>query len=442
MLRDRFPQYVRPSDDELAELLKNGIIALDSSALLNLYRYSKGTREDFLKVYRSRKIKPRLWLPSQVAAEFMKNRYTVLSEKHNEVDTLKQMIKSELETALKKVKSNIQNKTRFNTEHPHIDVDSLNAKLDQYISEVLDKVFKRFFKSPNQPAPGEELDDDPLYKSIEKLFGENIGNGFDQTTLEEIKRDGDLRFQRQVPPGYMDFSKKPDPYGDLVIWKELIEEAKSQGKGVILVIDDQKEDWVAKQERRRSGPRLELVKEMLDESGQQFHLYDSPRFLTYAKKLTDAPPRPQSVKEAENVNLYSDNFDFLKREIRTLTASANHVASVDMSSQFQPLDLVSDDIVGTLARTSFSKAIKDTFRSTEFWNAMAAQHQFMSELNLETRLPQYLGITGNEKLLQDLQRLTEAADTTLDPRKLREAMVPNSAIYPQADEESAEDDSD
>lgn len=332
MLRDKFPQYVRPTDDELEGLLADGIIVLDTSALLNLYRYSERTREDFLGVYEHDRIRPRLWMPYQVAAEFLSNRPKVLLEKHDEVKTLKRALENEVFEALKKAKILIRAVSRNNTEHPHINISSLEENLEQEIQAALQKVLAQFLDDSDTPTPGQEFDDDPLYQRIEELFGAHIGDGFDSETTEKIKRDGEIRFQRQVPPGYKDFGKKPDPYGDLVVWEELIEQAKSQNSGVILVTDDEKEDWVAKQGRSTLGPRLELVGEMLDKAGQRFHLYNSARFHRYAKELLEETPRPESIQEAEDLNDFVSEQDNIKEVFsRELATPAAHSSIANFS---------------------------------------------------------------------------------------------------------------
>jgi len=51
-MRDLFPDYYRPNDEEFAQLWKSSFFVLDTNVLLNLYRYNQKTRDDFLKVLR------------------------------------------------------------------------------------------------------------------------------------------------------------------------------------------------------------------------------------------------------------------------------------------------------------------------------------------------------------------------------------------------------
>jgi hypothetical protein len=50
----------------------------------------------------------------------------------------------------------------------------------------------------------------------------------------------------QIPPGYRDKNPKKEgfkKYGDGVLWFQVIDYAKSQKKTIILITDDQKDDW-------------------------------------------------------------------------------------------------------------------------------------------------------------------------------------------------------
>lgn len=66
-------------DEKVSDILKNGIIVFDTSALLDLYYYSSETRtEIFEKVFGY--LNGRLWMPAQVHFEYLKNKEKV-SEK-------------------------------------------------------------------------------------------------------------------------------------------------------------------------------------------------------------------------------------------------------------------------------------------------------------------------------------------------------------------------
>ncbi|EKE27035.1 MAG: hypothetical protein ACD_4C00082G0002, partial [uncultured bacterium (gcode 4)] len=73
-----FSEYYPLNLDLIKGLWKNAIFVFDTNILLNLYRYSNETSEQFLKTIE--KLGNRAWLPHQVALEFHRNRLIVLSE--------------------------------------------------------------------------------------------------------------------------------------------------------------------------------------------------------------------------------------------------------------------------------------------------------------------------------------------------------------------------
>src|SRR5947208_978041 len=65
---DGFEAYRTPTESDYATLLTSGMIVLDTNVLIDLYRYHKQTRDEFLLVLDN--IKERLWFPHQVIKEF------------------------------------------------------------------------------------------------------------------------------------------------------------------------------------------------------------------------------------------------------------------------------------------------------------------------------------------------------------------------------------
>ncbi len=63
--------------------------------------------------------------------------------------------------------------------------------------------------------------------------------------LETVGTYADSRFTGFVPPGFQDRWKTANPYGDLLLWREILSHAASvQAKGIILITNDFKNDWV------------------------------------------------------------------------------------------------------------------------------------------------------------------------------------------------------
>jgi hypothetical protein len=97
-------------------------------------------------------------------------------------------------------------------------------------------------------------------------------------------KEGQLRYENQIPPGYKDSRKKGNKFGDLVVWKQIIDYAKEIKKPIILVSDEKKDDWWREFKGETLGPRPELIHEIKLETGMDFYMYKADQFIKYAKK--------------------------------------------------------------------------------------------------------------------------------------------------------------
>jgi hypothetical protein len=139
---------------------------------------------------------------------------------------------------------------------------------------------------------------------VSNLFDGCVGNDFTEDELEALYKEGERRYANQVPPGYCDEKNKKDKakrslYGDLVVWKQVIAYAKEKEQCVIFITDDHKSDWWDKVEGKHS-PRKELIREFMDCTGHDILIYDSGRFLEYAKR-NKAKVSAKTIREVEKV---------------------------------------------------------------------------------------------------------------------------------------------
>ncbi len=77
-LFEGFEGYRSTSDDDLVRVFRDGIVALDTNVLLDLYRYGEKARGEFFAILDS--FASTLWIPHQVAKEFWRNRVPVIAE--------------------------------------------------------------------------------------------------------------------------------------------------------------------------------------------------------------------------------------------------------------------------------------------------------------------------------------------------------------------------
>jgi PIN domain-containing protein len=262
-MKKKFKGYYKLTEREIKRIWDNGFISFDTNILLNLYRYSKETTEELLKIIQN--YSDNIWLPYHTAYEFHKNRLTVINEQIKVYeDTIKNFEK-------------LENDIVKNVKSPHLSNPVLK-KFKATISETKKDLEKRkkYFLTL--------LSKDTILTKITQIFNGKIGESFTKDEISKIEKEGEERFKNEIPPGYKDSKKTGNKFGDVIIWKELIRKAKNENKPFILITDDVKEDWFVRMQGQTLSPRQELSQELYVETGQNFYLYTADRFLEYSGK--------------------------------------------------------------------------------------------------------------------------------------------------------------
>ena len=138
------------------------------------------------------------------------------------------------------------------------------------------------------------------FNRVTELFTGRVGAKPTEERLAAIRKEGEERYAKKIPPGYEDAKKggDGDKFGDLIIWKEMIEKAKADKRPIIFVTDDGKSDWWHIHHGKKIGPHPYLVEEFLRETNEQFHIYELPQFLRYAAD-TGSAIQPEAVERIE-----------------------------------------------------------------------------------------------------------------------------------------------
>lgn len=304
-MKNEFPGFDKKKSDEMNEIWTNAIICFDANVLLNLYRYSLTTRNELLDLIE--KFKKRIWLPHQVALEYNRNRYEVIADQEKTYENFINNI-SQIENDLK------------STNKPPFLSEKLQGKLQKIFGDVKAEVndsikhFQTF------------LHKDPLYDIISTLFIDKISKGFSSEELKEIFLEGEKRYSNKIPPGYEDAKTKDEikKFGDLILWKQIIEKAKKEKKPILLITDERKSDWWWKlKDGRNMGPRQELVEELKTLAGVDFHMYSSERFLSYGNKFLKQQINQKAIDEITEVK--KSDIDNINKEKRDILIRNNYV---------------------------------------------------------------------------------------------------------------------
>jgi PIN like domain len=304
-MNDIYPQYYQLSIEQTEEMFKKCIFVFDTNVLLNMYRYPSSAKEDLLKILKDLSSQNRVWLPFQVGLEFQENRLTVISEQKVKFGEVRKVI-SNIQTELKEQLDKLNLKKR----HSSINPDELFEKISTAFGDYTEKL--NHFEE-NQVDIFEK---DEIRSEIDELFKGKIGEPFSKKELEDIFIDGKIRFQQKRPPGYADEAEKKGTYhfykdlqikrefGDLIYWKEIIRFAKdNKVESLILVTDDNKEDWWLRLSGKTVGPRKELISEILASTDlNQFHMYSSEKFMEYAMKYLGIKIQDDSLTQVKEIS--------------------------------------------------------------------------------------------------------------------------------------------
>ncbi|MFJ5459350.1 PIN domain-containing protein [Pectobacterium sp. CHL-2024] len=305
-MKSVFCGFYSTAHDSLKEiwLSESTLFVFDTNCLLNLYRCEDHTREEIIEVMRV--IMDKVWIPFQVGFEFQRNRRLVIEDSVFSLtkiqDELKKIytqnilssgsVKKHLYNALSEEVSTLQEK--------------LKKTIDSYIKEKIE---------PRISSKQKIAEHDFIRNSIDEIIGEKIGAIPTQEHINTINEQGQKRYINKQPPGFKDDGKKESlffsnvefqgKFGDLYLWKEIIEKAKDDKiKNVIFVCDDNKNDWWFVHTGKTHGPLEALKTEICTEAKlNNFILINQLTFLHDAKQFLDnIKISESSLKEVEELS--------------------------------------------------------------------------------------------------------------------------------------------
>ena len=333
-MKKLFSGFYSPTNDEIKASWLDGktLFVFDTNVLLNLYAYTKITREDFFKIIE--KVSDNIWLPYHVGLEYQRNRLNVVKNEKGIFNDIEKYVKS----IEKQINNADFNNLKLKQRLPDLFNSSveLHTKIEELLSKYRDSVKKWNNQQPDVRSS------DLIRKKIDELFDDKVGNPFEQEKLDEISKEGKERYDNKIPPGYKDKKEKEKAdkftyqgltyipmYGDLIIWKQIIEKAKDENiESVIFVTDDVKEDWVYSLDSngiKEIGVRAELREEIYRESKiSSFELLTTTDFMQNGKEflelsevheesIAEAKSNVEDRKEKKKVKDDSSNFQVNRR---------------------------------------------------------------------------------------------------------------------------------
>ena len=370
-MKDEFLGFYEPTTAEVNKAWESGSFVFDANALLNLYRYSDSTRNDFLSVIE--KLKEKLFMPYQVGLEFHSNRISVIEGLTNSYVSLNSSIKELFE-------KNFKNQLTQFSRHPSIDIASIQKLADDFLKNLNSELENQKKKHPDF------ITNDNVLNQLTELYKGKVSKLPTKDELKKNYSDGKERYEQLIPPGYKDLDTKKKRgerhiYGDFIIWKAIIAYAIKEKKPIIFVTDDRKEDWWTIENGKTIRPREELIKEFYDLTGIRILIYNADNFLHFAKerKLVELI-KETSISEVKEVRKVDESYlqlsDILKNDAIRKSALLFNPNSPSIAEILKLDTFKSSNIYN-----SPTSSISDYLNSEPFRTAYAAYNPISSSMN-------------------------------------------------------------
>lgn len=297
-LKNQFSEFYV---DKLNEAdLEDNLIVFDTNYLLDILKLPVGEARKYLDALEM--VKDNIYIPYFVALEFNFNKIGV---------------KTDTKIILENYKNNLTSKLdNFGEEITELKI----LKTDEFTAPLisLKEEFKKDFSALLEETINNFFSYNTIYADLIKLIENCIGDKKEQDWIDKVQKEGISRYEKEIPPGFNDktktdctqyddleFEKK---YGDLLIWKEIIEKAKETDKSkVIFVTNDgtskKKNDILYSTHGRTIGPHIYLMNEMKRESKKELHIINNIRFVELTTGLsTEDLSKLQIAEEFFNRN--------------------------------------------------------------------------------------------------------------------------------------------
>ncbi|WP_392472363.1 PIN-like domain-containing protein [Acinetobacter sp. YQ_14] len=298
------------SEPSLSEIWNDAdtLFVLDTNVLLNLYSYQDATKK---AIYKSLdKVNDRLWAPHQVMLEFHKNRPEIIYKSKKNFDLINGYLDAFIQAHKCNEKELITFDTNFGKMYPELRelFNNFKESSKKIINEVILKLEEdaRPIKAKTEELKKQTISltgSDSIYQKLLELYSdEKVGSPFDQEILNKIYEDGEIRYTKEIPPGYKDAHKTEEflnrgllyksKFGDLILYKQILKQSSERKiKNVIFISEDSKKDWkesVPHESSKYYGVRREIREEAFKEAGiLNFLVFNTEEFIKHSKVKLD-----------------------------------------------------------------------------------------------------------------------------------------------------------
>jgi predicted nucleic acid-binding protein len=323
-MKTLFPGFYDLDELSLATLWKEACFVFDTNVLLTLYHYSEKSRRELLDALTVLAKQDRLWIPNQVALEYLRKRKAEIDKQAKVYATADKDL-TELGRKIKAVVEQLEHQYRF-------------LKFGDFVPTVKQAIddAKRELNEQTKLRPRWEQHDSIL-DELESIFKDRIGAPYLRDQYELVLQEVQSRYARQAPPGFKDSYP-----GDAIIWFQMIDYAKITARSLIFVTGDLKGDlWLADGQLR---PRPELIQEMYQEAHALFHMCQTEKFLSEAQargvlhiEKADLEEVVEEIVEVREAELAAGRQAASHATHRQQERRADYYLAVDESGRVRPI---------------------------------------------------------------------------------------------------------
>lgn len=333
---------------KIDEIFKDALFVLDTNSLLAPFQAGKEGIDKIGKIYSALIENERIYIPKQVLREFAKNRSLKISELFTNIDNLiasvptikpfEYPILSEL---------NVYKTIKDKRELILKELKSYNEYLAELRNGITDWNWS-----------------DPVSNMYSSTFNEK--SIIDTTSTEdELIKEYNERIKNEIPPGNKDKTKETNAIGDFLIWKCILELGKEKQKDIILVSNDEKNDWLLKGNKKSIYTKYELVNEFYNwTGGKNFISINFAKFLELQGVEVDLSMNlaiEDILLESKSNELKTGTFDALEKSYLYIKDYLEN----EENEEYE--DLYIDNNIND-AITHFMSSYQYEFFETPMWN--------------------------------------------------------------------------
>ena len=265
----------------IEDIVKDCVFVLDTNVLFVPFDTSEKNLDEIKQIFLELKKNNRLFLPARVVREFANNRAKKLGD---------------LFLKIKQSKDNLNSGNFKIEDYPLLQGNTHYQDLLENYNKIVDliKSSRKLLDQVENDILGWNWNDN-VSMAYKEIFTTELIKEV-QKSEEDLIKDLKFRIEHKIAPGYKDSGKLDDGIGDLVVWQTALEIAKDQNKDLILVSNDQKNDWFYKQDKKGLYPKYELFDEFRRfTNGRSMQIVNFPNFL---ELLNASPETVEEIKES------------------------------------------------------------------------------------------------------------------------------------------------